>query len=181
MAVDEVLDTGAEKLASQPQEASGNPVKGKMRGREWEALRLHCEGRLAGLRTWRNTWWIQNWSDLSRFILPRRSIWLTQSAGGLPVANGMARGLEINEAIVDPTATFCVRVCAGGLMSGLASPSRPWFKLVPAVKNFSIDEEARRWFDDVEDIVYTVLAGSNFYNSFAALIKSSGVSISTPI
>ena len=134
---------------------------------EWTILRGHLEGRLAMLRTWRDTWWIQNYSDLSTYILPRRSIWLTQSAGGLPSPNSMTRGLEINNAILDPTATFAVRICAGGLMSGLASPSRPWFKIIPAMRGVTIDDEARQWLDSIEDIVYTVLARSNFYNAFA--------------
>lgn len=134
---------------------------------DWSVLRGHLESRLSMLRTWRDTWWIQNYSDLARFILPRRSIWLTQSAGGLPSPNTMTRGLEINESILDPTATFAARICSGGLMSGLASPSRPWFKVIPAMKGAVIDDAGRQWLDSVEDIVYTVLARSNFYNAFA--------------
>ena len=79
----------------------------------------------------------------------------------------MTRGLEINQAILDPTATFATRICAGGLMSGLASPSRPWFKIIPAMRGAVIDDAGRQWLDSIEDIVYTVLARSNFYNSFA--------------
>lgn len=134
---------------------------------EWVILKNHLEGRLSMLRTWRDTWWLSNYSDLAKFILPRRSIWLTQSAGGLPSPNSMTRGLEINQAILDPTATFATRICAGGLMSGLASPSRPWFKIMPALRGVTIDDEARQWLDSVEDVVYTVLARSNFYNAFA--------------
>lgn len=134
---------------------------------DWVLLKNHLEGRLSMLRTWRDTWWIQNYSDLAKFILPRRSIWLTQSAGGLPSPNSMTRGMEINQAILDPTATFATRICAGGLMSGLASPSRPWFKIAPAMRGVQIDDEGRQWLDTVEDIVYTVLARSNFYNAFA--------------
>jgi hypothetical protein len=52
-------------------------------------------------------------------------------------------------------------------MSGLASPSRPWFKVVPTIKNVQIDSDGRSWLDEVEDRIYNVLAGSNFYNSFA--------------
>lgn len=134
---------------------------------DWSILKNHLESRLSMLRTWRDTWWIQNYSDLARFILPRRSIWLTQSAGGLPSPNSMTRGLEINQAILDPTATFAARVCSGGLMSGLASPSRPWFKMAPAMRGVNIDDEGREWLDSVEDVLYTVLARSNFYNAFA--------------
>lgn len=133
----------------------------------WPQLRGHLEGRLVALRNWRQSWWTQNWSDLAEFILPRRSIWLTQSTGGNPNPNSMTRGRPINTAIVDPTGTLAVRICSSGLMSGLASPSRPWFKIIPSIKRLNIDEEARIYLDDLEDRIYTVIAGSNFYNSFA--------------
>lgn len=161
-------EASAKELAKQPVTPPKNKEgDDRISKTEWPVLRGHLEGRLSMLRTWRDTWWIQNYSDLARFILPRRSIWLTQSAGGLPSPNTMTRGLEINENILDPTATFAARVCSGGLMSGLASPSRPWFKIIPAMRGVSIDDDARQWLDNVEDVVYTVLARSNFYNAFA--------------
>lgn len=134
---------------------------------KWNTLRGHLEARLNSLYTWRQSWWSQNWSDLAQFLLPRRSIWLTQSTGGTPTPNNMTRGREINQSIVDPTGTFAVRVCAAGLMSGLASPSRPWFKISPKIKNFQPDDAGRQWMDEIENRIYTVLAGSNFYNCFA--------------
>lgn len=157
---------GATLLAQQP--SVDEPEEKTPRNNTWwGVLRSHLESNLEALRNWRQSWWSQNWSDLAQYILPRRSIWLTQSSGGLPTPNNMSRGREINNSIVDPTATYAVRVCASGLMSGLASPSRPWFKMVPAVKGFEIDAEGRQWLDSVEDVVYTILARSNFYNSFA--------------
>ena len=153
-------------LARQPNTTKAKPEV-PINPNDWSVLRGHLEGRLAMLRTWRDTWWISNYSDLAKYILPRRSIWLTQSAGGLPSPNTMTRGLEINQAILDPTATFAVRICAGGLMSGLASPSRPWFKIIPAMRGQAVDDAGRQWLDSVEDVVYTVLARSNFYNAFA--------------
>ena len=155
-----------ETLSRQKPNPSGKP-KMDMDKQDWKVLQNHLQGQLAMDRTWRDTWWINNYSDLSTYILPRRSIWLTQSAGGLPSPNSMTRGLEINNAILDPTATFATRICAGGLMSGLASPSRPWFKITPAMRGVTIDDAARQWLDTVEDVVYTVLARSNFYNAFA--------------
>lgn len=153
-------------LAEQP----ANPKKAELSAEEiakWNILKGHLESRLVSLRNWRQSWWNQNWAQLAEFILPRRSIWLTQSAGGLPTPNNMTRGREINQSIVDPTGTFAARICAGGLMSGLASPSRPWFKVIPGIRNFELDTEARLWLDSTEEKIYTVLAGSNFYNSFA--------------
>lgn len=134
---------------------------------QWNVVRGHLEARLIALRMWRNSWWTQNYSDLAQYIEPRRSTWLTQSTGGIPTPNNMNRGRPLNNSIVDPTGTYAVRVCSSGIMSGLASPSRPWFKIVPTIKNVQIDSEGRQWIDEVEDRIYTILAGSNFYNSFA--------------
>ena len=153
-------------LAKQPSMAKETKGAGK-KDAEWVQLRSHLEGRLNSLFSWFVSWWYQNFTDLSQFILPRRSIWLTQSVGGVPTPNSMQRGREINQSIVDPTATFAVRVCAAGLMSGLASPSRPWFKVSTMVRNFEPDAAGKEWMDEVENRMYKVLAGSNFYNSFA--------------
>lgn len=152
-------------LAEQP--TIKEPGKDEHNDPLWPTLQGHLETRLVALRNWRQSWWTQNWSDLAEFILPRRSIWLTQSTGGNPNPNNMTRGRPLNTSIADPTATLAVRVCSAGLMSGLASPSRPWFKVIPAVKRMEIDAAARVWLDEIEDRMYTVIAGSNFYNSFA--------------
>jgi hypothetical protein len=159
---------GAEFLALQStEETDDEPQKELMPLESWQTLRGYLEQETQALRTWRNSWWMENWSDLATFICPRRSIWMTQSSGGWPTANNMLRGQEINQAIVDPTATYAVRICAGGMVSGLASPSRPWFKMVCANKNQSLDAASRQWMDETEDKIYTVLAQSNFYNAFA--------------
>src|SRR6185369_17297180 len=111
------VEGGASFLAAQPTE-SESTVKDQeelMPEAAWQKMRGYLEQRTQALRNWRNSWWMENWSDLTQFILPRRSIWLTQSAGGWPTANNMLRGQEINQAIVDPTATYAVRICAGGM------------------------------------------------------------------
>lgn len=145
----------------------GNDATPPAPARGWDRLRDHLETRIGGLRAWRFSWWTTNWSDLSQYILPRRSIWLTQSAGGLPTPNNMSRGREINNSILDPTGTYAARICASGLMSGLASPSRPWFKIMPSMWNLQLDSDSRMWLDEAESRVYSVLASSNFYNAFA--------------
>lgn len=157
-------EAGATFLSQQPTVDADKP---RIDDPDWQILQPHLETRLVALRNWRQSWWTQNWSDLAEFILPRRSIWLTQSTGGNPNPNNMTRGRQINTAIADPTATLAVRVCSAGLMSGLASPSRPWFKVIPSIKKFDIDADARVYLDDIEDRMYTIIAGSNFYNSFA--------------
>lgn len=151
-------------LAAQPAEPKNNK---EQMNRDWETLRNHLESRLNGLRAWRYSWWMENWSDLAEFILPRRSIWLTQSAGGIPTPNNMLRGREINKSIVDPTATYAARICSGGLVSGLVSPSRPWFKLTAGNNRKDLDSAARKWIDETEERIYMALDASNFYESEA--------------
>lgn len=163
------IQGGAKFLSVQPtdeDDVNVNPTH-LMSESSWQTLRSYGEQRIQALRNWRNSWWMENWSDLAQFIMPRRSIWLTQSAGGWPTANNMLRGQEINQAIVDPTGTYAVRICSGGMVSGLASPSRPWFKMVTTNKHHQLDRASKFWMDETEERIYTVLAQSNFYNAFA--------------
>lgn len=156
---------GATLLAMQPADPKDNTSERD--SKDWATTRSHLEQRIVSLRMWQNSWYLQNFSDLATFIAPDRSLWLTQSMGNFPNPNSMTRGRELNAAIVDPTATYAVRVASAGLMSGLASPSRPWFKMTPAVKDMALDAESRAWLDDMESRFYTALAGSNFYSAFA--------------
>ncbi len=157
--------TGPSMLSQQPSDIRLKKSSEKEK-QDWQTLRSHLEPRLANLLAWRNSWYFENWSNLARYISPARSIWLTQSAGGQPSPNNMTRGRQINNAIVDPTGMYAKRVCAAGLMSGLASPSRPWMK-VKTYTHANLDAESLAWLDIVEERMYTVMGNSNFYNSFA--------------
>jgi hypothetical protein len=129
----------------------------------WSDLYSHLEGRLAAMRNWRLSWW-QHWALLAKFILPRRYHWLI-------TANTMTRGLQLNQEIVDSTGTKAMQVCAAGMMSGLTSPNRPWFRLKSGVKNFVADRAALMWFEEVAERIQFVLAESNFYNSLAQMYE----------
>ena len=137
---------------------------------EWAQLREHIDARLTMARSWRFSW-IEHWALIAQYLNPRRSLWLSNGGVDQPVPNSMVRGLPVNQAILDPTATYAMQVCAAGMMSGLMSPSRPWFKLGPGVKNFPLDTEAKLWYEEVEDRVYKVFAESNFYDSAAVMFK----------
>ncbi|WP_439392346.1 portal protein [Bradyrhizobium sp. PMVTL-01] len=131
--------------------------------KRWEELRLQLEARLYGLRNWRLSWW-EHWAKLAEAILPRRYHWLI-------VPNTMTRGSAINQAIKDPTGTQAVRVCTAGMRSGIMSSSRPWFKLKPGLRNFKPDQAAKDWFEDTQDRMYRVFAGSNYYQSGTTMFE----------
>lgn len=123
------------------------------------ALRKHVEQRLSGLRNARTQWWA-HWGELGTFILPRRNRWL--------VSPNARRGGEINNQIVRSTATRAARICASGMMAGITSPSRPWFRL--ALPGVSMDDSnpVRIWLDCVTKQMMAVFAASNYYTSKAS-------------
>ena len=138
---------------------------------DWEILRGHNETRMQMQRSWRSSW-IQHWSLCALHICPRRSQWLTEGGIDQPVANSMVRGLPINQTILDTTPIYASQVCSAGLMAGLMSPSRPWFKLKSAgIDTNQLDRAGQIWLEGVEDKIYTVMSESNAYDSAAQMFE----------
>lgn len=132
-------------------------------GADWDVIFSHLESRLGALRTWRYSWW-SYWSELASQILPERYQFLV-------VSNTMARGIPLNTQIVDSTATDAMEVCAGGLWTGLTSPSRPWFELGIGLPWVTLDQEGQSWLDDAQKKLYLVLGQSNFYDTMAQMFR----------
>ncbi|WP_313349086.1 portal protein [Paracoccus sp. (in: a-proteobacteria)] len=71
---------------------------------------------------------------------------------------------SINKRILDNTAQMALRTLRAGLMSGVTSPSRPWFRL--GLRGSSEDEsafEVKDWLHEVQRRMYEVMRGSNIY------------------
>jgi hypothetical protein len=122
---------------------------------DWPTIYAYLENRLNSLRSWRYSWW-QHWAILAQYILPYRYHWVV-------TPNTYNRGFPVNDSIVNETATLAMRTCAAGLLSGLMSPSRPWFRFDPPLASIQIDAAGRVWLDWLAEIVQAVLAGSNWY------------------
>ena len=129
----------------------------------WSDYYTHLEARLGILRTWRWSWW-SHWALLAQYLLPRRYHYLI-------TPNTTVRGRLLNQEIVDSTGTLAMRTCAAGMMSGLTSPNRPWFRLRSAIPNFQPDHAAQMWFEDVAERIRFVHAESNFYDSLAQMYE----------
>jgi hypothetical protein len=140
---------------------------------DWGMTFDYLESRLQALRSWRWSAWAY-WEVLARFFLPRRYKWVI-------TANRMNRDLPVNDAIKDSTGLMAVRTCAGGMWSGLTSPSRPWFKLGKALPWMQIDAAGEDWLKDTQDRLYTVLGQSNFYTIMAQAFKDEIVFGTAPI
>lgn len=124
-------------------------------------LRQNAERRIAGLETDRMSWLI-HWRELATFILPRRYKWLI-------TPNQWNKGSPINGAILDSTGTVACRVLASGMMSGVTSPTRPWFKLRLESMSTEQANPVNVWLSECERRMQRVFAESNFYTSMAVM------------
>src|SRR3954452_8992453 len=104
-----------------------------------EALRTHCDGRMAGMRGKRQSW-LLHWQPRAACILPRRYRWL--------VAPIQQRGNPINGNIIDSTGTFAARTLSSGMMAGITSPTRTWFKF--RIVGFEDDDAVSKWLSECE-------------------------------
>src|SRR5947208_6865953 len=86
--------------------------------------------------------YIAHWQDLSDFILPRRG-------RNLLGADDAYKGNKKNQRIIDSTGTIAARTCASGLMSGITSPARPWFRLTMPDQRLADYTPVQLWLDGV--------------------------------
>lgn len=122
----------------------------------------HKRSLVETMRTDRVPWW-QLWRELADYYLPNRYQWL------LSPNEASRRASNRNSKILDSTGTNAARILAAGMMNGITSPARPWFKLRILGLDDKIGSPARNWLDEVETRMLKVFSESNFYQSLATL------------
>lgn len=105
------------------------------------------------------------WRDLSDYILPRRSRFFVSDAN---------RGDRRNLKVIDSTATLASRTLSSGLMTGVTSPARKWFKLNTDDKELNDVPAVRSYLAEVGDIMRTTFLQSNLYNILPTLYGDLG-------
>ncbi|TNV22115.1 phage tail protein [Buttiauxella sp. B2] len=129
-----------------------------------ETLKERLTKQLGQLQTERNSF-EPHWRDLSDFINPRGSRFLTSDVN---------RGERRNTKIVDPTASMANRTLSSGMMSGITSPARPWFRLAtpdPAMMNYG---PVKQWLEVVQNRMNDMFNKSNLYQSLPIIYSSLG-------
>ncbi len=101
--------------------------------------------------------WVTHWRDLSDQIYPRRSRFLGEQP------NRSTR----NEKIINNTPRRAQRILASGMMAGLTSPSRPWFKLTTPDPDLGEFGPVKEWLHQVEERLRLGMQKSNIYNCLA--------------
>jgi hypothetical protein len=72
--------------------------------------------------------------------------------------------------ILDNTGLISARILASGMMNGITSPGRPWFRLgIVGRPQETLSNESRAWLEDTQRRLSHIMSTSNFYNSMAVL------------
>lgn len=131
-------------------------------------LRRAADMRLRLMEALRWSWWT-TWRVLAKYINPRLARFLETAIS----ASG--RGRQKNQAILNSTGTTSANRFAAGLLSGTASPARPWFRLAPGDEGLADNQAVKQWLSDVEKVMMKVFRQSNFYTSLATVYELLGV------
>lgn len=117
--------------------------------------------------------WRNHWMELSDYLIPRRGRFLYTTMDD--------RGKKRNNKIIDSTGTQALRTLSAGMMSGMTSPARPWFRFSMEDDTLMDDHAVKTWLADVERIVRGILQKSNFYNSAFTVYSELGAFGTAPL
>jgi hypothetical protein len=106
-----------------------------------------------------------HWRDLGDYILPRRTKFFTSDTN---------KGDKRNKNIIDPTGTMSARTLRSGMMAGVTSPARPWFRLGFSDNQVSQIPRVKTWLKQVEDGMRSVFSRSNLYKCLPIIYGDMG-------
>lgn len=106
-----------------------------------------------------------HWRDLGDHIFPRRPRFTLTETN---------RGDRRNQKIINSTATLAARTLRAGMMSGLTSPARPWFRLVTPDAAFMELGSVKGWLHEVTNRMTAIFLKSNLYNSLPVVYGDVG-------
>ena len=110
--------------------------------------------------------WITHWREISDYQQPR---------AGRFVVTDRNRGDKRANHILDNTAVFGARTLAAGLMSGITSPARPWFRLEIRDKDLMENGAVKAWLHDTAALLRAIFASSNTYRSLHTIYEELGL------
>lgn len=124
----------------------------------YEILRAQLEAERASFTA--------HWRDLGDYIFPRRPRFTITDSN---------KGDKRNQKIVDSTGTMAARTLRSGMMGGVTSPARRWFRLSIPDPELSEISEVKDWLDTVTARMETIFLRSNLYNALPIVYGDMGV------
>ena len=127
-------------------------------------LRDKLYTRWGALKSERATWY-PHWKEISDYLLPRSGRFFIQDRD---------KGWRRHNNIYDSTGTRSLRVLAAGMMAGMTSPARPWFRLStpdPALNEYA---PVKQWLSQTTRLMLEVFARSNTYRALHSMYEELG-------
>lgn len=129
-----------------------------------DSLRRQCAKRWEALKAERSSW-MPHWKEISEVLIPR-------SGRFLPTDNN--RGDKRHRKILDNSGTRALRTLAGGMMAGMTSPARPWFRLTTQIPELDESYEVKKWTQDVTGLMQMIFNQSNVYRALQMTYEELG-------
>ena len=122
------------------------------------------QNRLGQLKSERASWFA-HWQEITTYLLPRNGRFFVQDRN---------KGWRRHNAIYDNTGTRALGTLAAGLMGGLTSPARPWFRLDTSDQDLMKSAAVREWLADCTRIMLDIFQRSNTYRALHQSYKELG-------
>lgn len=100
------------------------------------------------------------WKECADYTSPRRPRFTISDVN---------RGDRRSQKIIDSTPTLASRTARAGMMGGITSPARPWFRLSTPNTKLTELSSVKLWLQEVDDRMVSVFSRSNLYNVLSIL------------
>lgn len=111
--------------------------------------------------------WETHWRELSEFLMPRAGRFNTGDRNKI-------NDIDYSK-VLDSSAIKDVHVLGAGLMAGMTSPARPWFRLTTGIADLDEVEAVKEWCSDVTKLMLEIFARSNTYRALHTMYEELGV------
>lgn len=118
------------------------------------------------------TSWDSHWRELSENFLPRSGRFSTSETN---------KGGKKHNKILDNTGPRSLGILSAGMMAGMTSPARPWFRLATGDPEMMKADAVKWWLNQVTRIMLDICASSNLYNSLHQTYRELGCFGTAPL
>lgn len=122
------------------------------------------QSRLGQLKADRATWFA-HWQEITTYLLPRNGRYFLQDHN---------KGWRRHNNILDNTGTRALDTLAAGLMGGLTSPARPWFRLATSDEDLMQSADVKLWLAQCTRIMLNIFQKSNTYRALHGSYRELG-------
>lgn len=110
--------------------------------------------------------WVDHWREISTYQQPRLGRFLVTDRNS---------GKKRFNSIYDNTALFASRTLAAGMMSGMTSPARPWFRVALRDRDLMQYGPVKTWLHRTGMLLREIFAQSNTYRALHAGYEELGL------